>query len=87
MFFPGPRLRSSSSGSWLPLDGGEQRSTRTTGLLLMGVRLYNPVTGQFTSADPVPGAGATVYATDPATCSPGGQVELTRLCGHLVAAA
>jgi hypothetical protein len=33
----------------------------------MGVRLYNPLTGQFTSLDPVPGGNSTAYAypTDP----------------------
>lgn len=49
---------------WL---GAKQRATTDSGLLLMGVRLYNPVTGQFTSLDPVPGGGSTAYAypTDP----------------------
>ncbi|WNM28370.1 RHS repeat-associated core domain-containing protein [Demequina capsici] len=43
---------------WL---GAKERATDTTGLLLMGVRLYNPVTGSFTSVDPVPGGNATAY--------------------------
>lgn len=49
---------------WL---GAKQRATDSTGLLLMGVRLYNPQTGLFASVDPVPGGGATAYAypTDP----------------------
>ncbi|WP_327249292.1 RHS repeat-associated core domain-containing protein [Streptomyces sp. NBC_01320] len=46
--------------SWL---GAKQRSTETlTGLTLMGVRLYNPVTGRFLSTDPVYGGGANAYA-------------------------
>jgi RHS repeat-associated protein len=32
-----------------------------TGLMLMGVRLYNPNTGLFTSVDPVPGGNTTAY--------------------------
>jgi RHS repeat-associated protein len=51
---------------WL---GAKQRSTttETAGLTLMGVRLYNAVTGRFTSTDPVPGGNDTTYTypTDP----------------------
>ncbi|MEU3652235.1 RHS repeat-associated core domain-containing protein [Streptomyces sp. NPDC032161] len=44
---------------WL---GGKQRSAETpTGLTLMGVRLYNPVTGRFLSVDPVYGGGDNRY--------------------------
>lgn len=43
---------------WL---GAKERATTSTGLLLMGVRLYNPVTGLFTSVDPVPGGNTTAY--------------------------
>ncbi|POG44936.1 hypothetical protein BV881_24160 [Streptomyces sp. ZL-24] len=42
--------------------GAKQRSTETvTGLTLMGVRLYNPVTGRFLSTDPVYGGGDNRY--------------------------
>ena len=45
---------------WL---GGKERATdAATGLLLLGVRLYNPVTGSFTSPDPVAGGNTTAYA-------------------------
>ncbi|MFI7239024.1 DNRLRE domain-containing protein [Streptomyces cyaneofuscatus] len=45
--------------NWL---GGKQRSTETlTGLTLMGVRLYNPVTGRFLSVDPIYGGNANAY--------------------------
>ncbi|MET9347527.1 DNRLRE domain-containing protein [Streptomyces termitum] len=45
--------------NWL---GGKQRSSETlTGLTLMGVRLYNPQTGRFLSADPVYGGNANAY--------------------------
>ena len=44
---------------WL---GAQQRSTSSTGLLLMGVGLYNPTTGQFTSPDPIPGGNDTDYS-------------------------
>ena len=43
---------------WL---GAKQRSTTETGILLMGARLYNPVTGLFTSLDPVYGGNDTPY--------------------------
>lgn len=43
---------------WL---GGKQRSTETlTGLSLMGVRLYNPVSGRFLSADPIYGGNERI---------------------------
>lgn len=44
---------------WL---GAKERATDTTGLLLMGARLYNPVTGLFTSVDPIVGGNTTAYA-------------------------
>ncbi|MEV6924772.1 RHS repeat-associated core domain-containing protein [Dactylosporangium sp. NPDC051485] len=44
---------------WL---GGAQRSADAmAGLLLMGVRLYNPVTGRFLQVDPVAGGSANAY--------------------------
>ncbi|WP_410788641.1 RHS repeat-associated core domain-containing protein [Kribbella sp. C-35] len=43
---------------WL---GREQRANADSGLLLMGVRLYNPQTGIFTSTDPVPGGNTNAY--------------------------
>lgn len=43
---------------WL---GAKERATDTTGLLLMGARLYNPTTGLFTSVDPVVGGNTTAY--------------------------
>nr|WP_251065837.1 RHS repeat-associated core domain-containing protein [Streptomyces sp. ISL-36] len=48
---------------WL---GAKQRSSETL-LVLMGVRLYNPQTGRFLSADPVYGgnADACAYPGDP----------------------
>ncbi|MEO0024867.1 MAG: hypothetical protein RL196_1308, partial [Actinomycetota bacterium] len=41
--------------------GNANRQTETTGLILMGARVYNPVTGQFTSPDPIPGGNETTY--------------------------
>ncbi len=41
--------------------GIANRQTETTGLILMGARVYNPVTGQFTSPDPIPGGNETTY--------------------------
>ncbi|WP_282692939.1 DNRLRE domain-containing protein [Streptomyces sp. CC208A] len=44
---------------WL---GAAKRSAETpAGLTLMGVRLYNPATGRFTTPDPVYGASANAY--------------------------
>lgn len=48
--------------------GDKERATdETTGLMLMGVRLYNATTGLFTSVDPVAGGNTTdyVYPQDP----------------------
>ncbi|MEV0451883.1 RHS repeat-associated core domain-containing protein, partial [Streptomyces sp. NPDC050600] len=45
--------------NWL---GGMQRSSETlTGLTLMGVRLYDPVTGRFLSTDPIHGGSCNSY--------------------------
>jgi RHS repeat-associated protein len=44
---------------WL---GAKQRSDLDLGgLILMGVRLYNPATGRFLTVDPVPGGNANAY--------------------------
>ncbi|MEV6976777.1 ricin-type beta-trefoil lectin domain protein [Kitasatospora sp. NPDC093806] len=44
---------------WL---GGKQRSAEAQdGIVLMGIRLYNPATGRFLSVDPVPGGNANPY--------------------------
>jgi RHS repeat-associated protein len=47
------------------------------GLILMGVRLYNPATGRFLSVDPIPGGNANpyTYPTDPIN-----QMDLTGQC-------
>jgi RHS repeat-associated protein len=60
---------------WL---GAKQRSTttETAGLTLMGDRLYNAVTGLFTSPDPEPGGNPTAY-TYP--CDP---INMYDLNGH-----
>ncbi|MBO9523636.1 MAG: DNRLRE domain-containing protein [Nocardioidaceae bacterium] len=49
---------------WL---GGEQRATDSTGLILMGARVYAPGTGTFTSTDPIYGGNVNnyVYPADP----------------------
>ena len=42
--------------------GGKERATEeATGMMLMGVRLYNATTGLFTAVDPIPGANTTGY--------------------------
>jgi RHS repeat-associated protein len=52
---------------WL---GAKLRPTETfTGLILMGVRIYNTITGRFLQVDPIPGgsAGPYLYPTNPVT--------------------
>jgi RHS repeat-associated protein len=41
--------------------GQQERATNTTGLILMGARVYNPETNQFTSIDPIPGGNENQY--------------------------
>lgn len=41
--------------------GQQERATNTTGLILMGARVYNPETNQFTSKDPVKGGNENPY--------------------------
>ncbi|WP_327674811.1 RHS repeat-associated core domain-containing protein [Kitasatospora sp. NBC_00458] len=55
--------------------GAKQRSTEAQdGIVLMGVRLYNPATGRFLSVDPVPGGNANAY--DYVYGDPVGQYDL-----------
>jgi len=42
-------------------EGAGKRETTDSGLMFMGVRAFNPVTGQFLSQDPVPGGNETAY--------------------------
>jgi len=51
----------SGSGISYGWMGGQQRATTDPGLTLMGDRLYNSETGQFTSTDPVFGGNSTPY--------------------------
>lgn len=41
--------------------GADQRALDASGLILMGARLYNSVTGLFTSRDPIDGGNTTTY--------------------------
>jgi RHS repeat-associated protein len=41
--------------------GQQERATNTTGLILMGARVYNPETNQFTSKDPIKGGNENSY--------------------------
>jgi len=64
------RDTSTARYGWL---GAKQRSSdAVAGLVLMGVRLYNPVTGRFLSVDPVPEGNANAYeycGSDPLNCT------------------
>ena len=59
-----PVATGATSYGW---HGADQRAVDTSGLILMGARLYNSVTGMFTSRDPVAGGNTTayVYPADP----------------------
>jgi RHS repeat-associated protein len=52
-----------STGKLVTYDayGQYERATTSQGLILMGARVYNPVTNQFTSPDPVTGGNETSY--------------------------
>jgi RHS repeat-associated protein len=57
--FGNPHSATTARYGWL---GGKQRSTDAlAGLVLMGVRLYDPVLGRFLQVDPVPGGSANAY--------------------------
>ena len=61
-------------------EGVGKRETTDSGLMFMGVRAFNPVTGQFLSQDPVPGGNETAYnyPNDPINGS-----DLTGLAGPM----
>ena len=42
--------------------GSAEKATTTSGLILMGARVYDSVTGRFTSRDPVPGGNENAYS-------------------------
>ncbi|HST82477.1 MAG TPA: DNRLRE domain-containing protein [Kineosporiaceae bacterium] len=69
---------------WL---GSAQRSTDAIGgLILMGVRLYNPTTGRFLSRDPVTGGNENtyVYPNDPInSADPQGTAIVEKFFRHL----
>ena len=54
---------SASTGKLVTYDayGQYERATTSQGLILMGARVYNPVTNQFTSPDPITGGNETPY--------------------------
>jgi len=63
---------------WL---GGKQRSSETpTGLVLMGVRLYDPGTGRFQQTDPVYGGNCTAY--EYVCADPVNGLDLDGRCGE-----
>ena len=54
-------LPTTGSGHTHGWHGADQRPTTTTGIILMGARLYNPTTATFTTRDPIPGGNTTTY--------------------------
>jgi RHS repeat-associated protein len=54
---------SASTGKLVTYDayGQYERATTSQGLILMGARVYSPVTNQFTSPDPITGGNETSY--------------------------
>ncbi|MCO1339940.1 hypothetical protein BJH93_13745 [Kocuria polaris] len=60
---PAGPLAATGAGTRYGWHGADQRAANaTTGLILMGARLYNPATGLFTTRDPVAGGNTTTYA-------------------------
>ena len=62
-----PRNPTAATATYGWLGGKERSAENLGGLIQMGVRLYNPATGRFLSADPVYGGNANPYVcpTDP----------------------
>ncbi len=57
-----PRAENATNPTRYGWLGAKQRSADAqAGLILMGVRLYNPASSLFLSVDPVPGGNATAY--------------------------
>lgn len=57
-----PRTENTTNPARYGWLGSKQRSADTlAGIVLMGVRLYNPTTGRFLSTDPVPGGNENAY--------------------------
>ncbi|WP_436701399.1 RHS repeat-associated core domain-containing protein [Nocardioides sp. BYT-33-1] len=58
-----PRDSASAKSPYGWLGSRQRSSDALGGLVLMGVRLYNPSTGRFLSNDPVRGGNATAYGS------------------------
>lgn len=80
---PATTLPTTGPGTTYGWHGADQRATDSTGLLLMGARLYNPGTGQFTTRDPVSGGNTTplTYPQDPVNQND--TSGLWRKCGNI----
>ncbi|WP_309081482.1 RHS repeat-associated core domain-containing protein, partial [Zhihengliuella sp.] len=60
---PATTLPATGAGTRYGWHGADQRATNpTSGLILMGARLYNPATGLFTTRGPIAGGNTTTYA-------------------------
>jgi RHS repeat-associated protein len=81
----GPNATADADGIGYGWLGTKERATDTSGLLLMGARLYNPTTGTFTSTDPVYGGNTTAYAypQDPVNVNDiDGRMQLDGMSGN-----
>lgn len=75
-----PRGRNTSNPDRYGWLGGKRRSADAlAGVILMGVRLYNPTTGRFLQTDPIPGGSANDY--DYSYQDPINRFDLNGRCG------
>ncbi|MEO5875060.1 MAG: RHS repeat-associated core domain-containing protein [Streptosporangiaceae bacterium] len=86
-----PRTQNTTNPSRYGWLGEKLRSSDAlAGIVLMGVRLYNPTTGRFLSTDPVPGGNSNAYdycSADPINCVDlDGRISYKKVLRHFMEA-